>query len=110
MSWDRQRRLDGFENWHFHLVIENLLVTLQPALLLLASALLLCPWKINHTAAWITIFFVLPRMVSYVFFTLAAILHYNCPYQMPPSIVILTLARYLVNGRRRLLLRKGTRI
>ena len=75
MSWDRQRKLDGFENLHFHLVIENLPVMHPLALLLLASALLLCPRKMNHTAAWNTIVFMLLRMVSYVFFTLAAILH-----------------------------------
>jgi len=38
-SRDRQRKLDGFDKWHFHLIIESLPVMLQLALLLLGCAL-----------------------------------------------------------------------
>ncbi|KAF9789594.1 hypothetical protein BJ322DRAFT_1119443, partial [Thelephora terrestris] len=84
-SRDRQRKLDGFKKWHFQLVIESLPVMLQFALLLLGCALTLYLWTISRTVAGTILAFTLLGMTSYIFFTLAATFHYNCPYQTPPS-------------------------
>ena len=94
-SRDRQRKLDGFKKWHFHLVIESLPVMLQLALLLLGCALSQYLWTISHTVAGIIATMTFFGVTSYVFFTLAAILYYNCPYQTPPSILTRTIIRYL---------------
>ena len=87
-SRDRQQKLDGLEKWKFYLAIESLPVILQLALLLLGSALSLYLWNISRTVAWVILIFTSFGMVSYIFFTLAGMLHYNCPYQTPPSIII----------------------
>ena len=92
---DRQRKLDGLEKWHFHIVIESLPVMLQLALLLLGCALSLYLRTISHTVAGIVIAGTLLGVTSYVFLTLAATLHYNCPYQVPPSLLIRALIKYL---------------
>jgi len=85
-SRDRQRKLDGFEKWHFHLVIEGLPVMLQLALLLLGCALSRYLWATSRTVAGGILAFTLLGITSYVFFTLAAALYYNCPYQTPLSV------------------------
>ena len=97
-SRDRQRKLDGLEKWHFHLVIESLPVMLQLALLLLGCALSRYLWTINRTVAGVIIAMTLFGVVSYVSFTLAAILYYNCPYQTPPSVLTRTTLRHLTRG------------
>ena len=89
-SRDRQRKLDGLEKWKFHLAIESLPVILQFALLLLWSALSLYLWDISRTVAWVILSFTFLGVASYIFFTLAGMLHYNCPYRTPLSIVIHT--------------------
>jgi len=94
-SRDRQRKLDGFEKWHFHLVIESLPVMLQLALLLLGCALSQYLWTISRTVAGVIAAMTLFGVTSYVFLTLAATLYYNCPYQTPPSILTRTIIRYL---------------
>ena len=83
-SRDRQRKLDGFEKWHFHLAIESLPVMLQLALLLLGCALSRYLWTISRTVAGVITAVTLFGVTSYVFLTLAATLYYNCPYQTPP--------------------------
>ena len=97
-SRDRQRKLDALETWHFHLVIESLPVMLQLALLLLACALSLYLWAINRTVARVILAFTAFGVISYVFFTLAATVYYDCPYQTPPSIVTRTLVKYLMHS------------
>jgi len=87
-SRDRQRKLDGFEKWHFRLVIESLPAMLQLALLLLGCALSRYLWATSHTVAGVVIAFTLFGVTSYVVFTLAAVLYYNCPYQTPLSTFI----------------------
>ena len=94
-SRDRQRKLDGFTKWHFHLVIESLPVMLQLALLLLGCALSRYLWTISRTVAGVIVAMTLFGLTSYIFFTLAATLYYNCPYQTPPSILARTVTRYL---------------
>jgi len=94
-SRDRQRKLDGLEKWRFHLVIESLPVMLQLALLLLGCAQSLHLWTISRAVAWVILAFTLFGVASYVLFTLAATLYYNCPYQTPPSIIVRTVTRYL---------------
>ena len=90
-SRDRQRKLDGLDRWHFHLVIESLPVMLQLALLLLGCALSLYLWTISRTVAGVTIAVTILGVGSYICFTLAATFFYSCPYQTPPSLVIRTL-------------------
>jgi len=94
-SRDRQRKLDGFKKWHFHLVIESLPAMLQLALLLLGCALSQYLWTISRTVAGVIAAMTLFGITSYVLFTLAATLYYNCPYQTPPSILTRTIIRYL---------------
>jgi len=94
-SRDRQRKLDGFKKWHFHLVIESLPVMLQLALLLLGCALSQYLWTISRTVAGVIAAITLFGVTSYVLLTLAATLYYNCPYQTPPSILTRSIIRYL---------------
>ena len=68
---------------------------LQLALLLLGCALSQYLWTISHTVAGIIATMTFFGVTSYVFFTLAATLYYNCPYQTPPSILTRTIIRYL---------------
>jgi len=97
-SRDRQRKLDGFDKWHFHLVIESLPVMLQLALLLLGCALSRYLWTISRTVAGVVVAMTLFGFTSYVFFTLAATLYYNCPYQTPPSTLIRAVTRYVAHS------------
>jgi len=97
-SRDRQRKLDGFEKWHFHLAIESLPVMLQFALLLLGCALSRYLWTISRTVAGVVVAVTLFGITSYIFLSLAAILYYNCPYQTPPSILARTAIRYLTHS------------
>jgi len=94
-SRDRQRKLDGFEEWHFHLAIESLPVMLQLALLLLGCALSKYLWTISRTVAGVVVAVTIFGVTSYVFLTLAATIYYNCPYQTPPSILIRTTVKFL---------------
>jgi len=94
-SRERQRKLDGHKTWHFYITIESLPMMLQFALLLFGCALSLYLWTISRAVAWVTIGFTLVGATSYVFFTLAAILCYNCPYQTPFSVLVRTSASYL---------------
>ena len=97
-SRDRQRKLDGFEKWHFHLAIESLPVMLQIALLLLGCALSLYLRTISHTVAGVIVAVTLFGVTLYIFLTLAATLYYNCPYQTPPSTLTRALITYLARG------------
>ena len=97
-SRDRQKKLDGLEGWHFRLVIESLPVMLQVALLLLGCALSQYLWTINHAVAGLIIAFTLFGVLSYTFFTLAASLSYDCPYQTPLSITIRGCVKYIGRG------------
>ena len=93
-SRDRQRKLDGFEKWHFYLVIESLPVMLQLAVMLLGCALSRYLWTISRTVSGIILAITLLGVAIYIFLTLAATAYYNCPYQTPTSLVI----RYLSHG------------
>jgi len=90
-SRNRQRKLDGLHRWHFHLFIECLPAMLQFALLLLGCALARYLWAISRTIAGVAIAATLFGVVSYIFFTLAATLFYDCPFQTPLSLMIRTL-------------------
>ncbi|KAF9781579.1 hypothetical protein BJ322DRAFT_231757 [Thelephora terrestris] len=97
-SRDRQRKLDGSKDWYFQLVIESLPVMLQFALLLLGCALTLYLWTISQTVAGVILAFTLFGIASYAFFTLTATLHYDCPYQTPPSVLIRAIIRRLAQS------------
>ena len=97
-SRDRQRKLDGLQEWHFHLAIESLPVMLQLALLLLGCALSQYLWTISRTVAGVIIAVTVLGVTLYVSLTLAATLYYNCPYQTPPSTLTQTVIRYLTRS------------
>ena len=97
-SRDRQRKLDGFEKWYFYLAIEGLPLILQLALLLLGCALSRYLWTTSRTVAGVVIAFTVSGITSYLFFTLAATLYYNCPYQTPLSILTRAAIRYLTRS------------
>ena len=97
-SRDRQRKFDGLEGWYFHLVIESLPVMLQLALLLLGCALSWHLWAISHTVAWVILAFILFGITCYTFFTFAAALSYDCPYQTPPSTIARVSIRYIAQS------------
>jgi len=54
-SYDRQRKLDVLQKWHFHLTTKGLPVMLQLTLLSLRCALLWYLWTINHTVVRVII-------------------------------------------------------
>ena len=97
-SRDRQKKIDGLEEWHFRLVIESLPVMLQVALLLLGCALSKYLWTINRTVAGFILAFTTFGVASYTFFTLAASLSYDCPYQTPLSTIIRACFKYVGQG------------
>ena len=97
-SRDRQRKLDGFERWHFHLAIESLPVMLQVSLLLLGCALSQYLWTISHTVAGVVVAVTLFGFTSYLVLTLAATFCYDCPYQTPPSTITRTAIEYLTRS------------
>jgi len=97
-SRDRQRKLDGFKTWHFHLAIESLPVMLQLALLLLGCALSKYLWTISHTVAGVVVAVTIFGVFSYISLTLAATLYRNCPYQTPPSILTCAVIKYLTQN------------
>ena len=94
-SWDRQRKLDGMEQWHFHIVMEGPPVMLQVALILLACGLSLYLWLINRFVAGVVITVALSGFGFYAILALVAAFAYNCPYQTPPSLAIRSLVRYI---------------
>lgn len=93
-SRDRQRKLDGLENWCFPVVIESLPVMLQFALFLLGCALSRFLWMISRAVAGVAIATTLLGVVAYICFTVAATLFYNCPYQTPASLLIRYITSY----------------
>ena len=97
-SRDRQRKLDGFNKWNFRLVIESFPVMLQLALLLLGCALSLYLWTTSRTVARVILAFTLSGVILYIFFTLAASLYYDCPYQTPTSILTRIIIRHLMQS------------
>ena len=92
-SRDRQRKLDGSDRWHFHLVIESLPVMFQIVLLSLGRGLPRYLWTIGrghccHNSLG----------SHHVFFVLAATLYYNCSYQTSPSILTRTTVGCMTHG------------
>ena len=54
-SQNRQRKLDGINDWYFDRVMESLPLMLQAALLLLGCALSRYLWEINTTVALVVL-------------------------------------------------------
>jgi len=95
---DMQRKLDGLKRWYLPVAVGSLPVMLQLAMLLFGCAMGQYLWTINRTAAWVNIAFTLFGIASYTFFTLAAILYRDCPYQTPVSILIRALVGCLTRS------------
>ena len=94
-SRNRQRKLDGLEEWRFHLIIESLPVMLQIAMLLLGCAMARYLWAISRTVAYVIVFFAAFGVTSYISFTIAAVGYHACPYRTPLSIPIQALVKII---------------
>ena len=102
-SRNRQQKLDGLEEWRFHLIIESLPVMLQIAMLLLGCATAKYLWTISRTVACVIVVFAAFWVTSYMSFTIAAVCYHACPYQTPLSIPIRALVKIISErGFRRL--------
>ena len=85
---DRQRKINGMTTWHFNLVMESLPVMLQFALLLLGFALANYLTTIAHIIAWVIYAFTTTGLVFYLFIFVASTVSYDCPFQVPLSLLI----------------------
>jgi hypothetical protein len=94
-SWDRQNKLQGMEQWHFHVVMESLPIMLQLALLLLGCALSSHLWSVNRIVASVVIAVTAFGLIFYAFVTVAGSFFYKCPYQTPMSLIIRTVVMRL---------------
>ena len=87
-GWNRQRKLDGMEQWHFYVVVESTPVMLQIAPVLPGSAPSPYLWSIDRIVAGIVMAVTLFGFSFYTFLTFTATLVYDYPYQTPPSLAI----------------------
>ena len=87
-SRDRQRKMNGMENWGFKLVMESLPLMLQAALLLLGCALSKYLFTIDNLIAWVVVVFTASGFLFYVIIVIAAIISYDCPFQTPISLIV----------------------
>lgn len=84
-SWDRQRKLDGFEVWYFKEVVERIPWILQLALLFLCCAMSISLWKICPTVSFLMMGFTIYGVIMYIGLQLLAWLCSSLPYQAPPA-------------------------
>ncbi|KAF9781883.1 hypothetical protein BJ322DRAFT_1078911 [Thelephora terrestris] len=70
-SWDRQNKLQGMENWRFHVVMESLPIMLQLALLLFGCALSGYLWSLNRAVGSVVLAFTSCGVAFYAFITIA---------------------------------------
>lgn len=89
----RQRKLDGLQEWRFHLFAETLQIMPQLALLLLAFGVSEYLWTTSITVASVVIGFAGLSLVLFAAFGFAAAFDHNCPYQTPFSFLIRHFAR-----------------
>ena len=82
---DRQRKLDGINNWYFEVVMESLPLMLQAALLLLDCALSLYLWGIDTTIASVLVGITSFGSVFYLSIVVSGVAKDSCPYQTPVS-------------------------
>ena len=92
-SQQRQRKINGMDNWHFPLVMECLPLMLQAALLLLGYALSNYLFSLDKVVAGVTIGFSAFGVLFYLIIVAAATSSYNCPFQTPPSLIFRLLVR-----------------
>ena len=95
---DRQRKMNGMENWGFKFVMECLPLMLQGALLLLGCALSKYLFTVDNLAAWVVLGFTTSGCLFYLVIVVAAITSYDCPFQTPLSLIVHFMVR-LFNER-----------
>ena len=84
-SRDRQRKMNGMDNWGFKFVMESLPLMLQGALLLLGCALSKYLFTIDNHVAWVVVVFTAAGLVFYLSIVVAATISRDCPFQTPLS-------------------------
>lgn len=90
---DQQCKMDGLVVWHFDFIMRLPTFLLEAAFLLLSYALLTYPFGNKITSSVIT-GFTTSTLLFYLFFTSAAALSYNCPFQTSPSLILHWLIRF----------------
>ena len=87
-SRDRQRKLDGIDNWYFNHVMESLPLMLQAALLLLGCALSRYLWETNTTVALVVLGVTSSGAFFYLSIVIAGATFVSCPYQTPGAHIL----------------------
>ena len=85
---DRQRKLNGIDNWYFEHVMESLPLMLQAALVLLGCALSRYLWEINTTIALVVLGVTAFGILFYIFIVVAGATSESCPFQTPGSRIL----------------------
>ena len=91
-SQNRQRKLNGIDNWYFEHVMESLPLMLQIALLLLGCALCQYLWEIDITVASVVLGVTSFGVAFYFFVVAAGAASESCPYQTPGSRILRSIA------------------
>ena len=87
-SQNRQRKLDGIDNWYFNQVMELLPLMLQAALLLLGCALSRYLWEIDTTVASVVLGVTSFGVLFYLFIVITGTVFVSCPYQTPGAHIL----------------------
>ena len=87
-SQNRQRKLDGINNWYFNQVMELLPLMLQAALLLLGCALSRYLWEIDTTVTSVVLGITLFGILFYLFIIITGTVFVSCPYQTPGAHIL----------------------
>jgi hypothetical protein len=90
----RKRKMDGMVAWKFALVMESLPLMLQHALLLLGYALSDYLFFINKAVAGVIIGFTTFGLLFYSLVISAVTFSYDCPFQVPLSLIFPYLIRF----------------
>jgi len=88
---DRQRKLNGLQQWPFRIIIESLPLLLQFSLLLLGAALSRFLWDVNRVVASVVAGFTSYGVCFYACIVIAGTFSYECPFQTPLSLILRSL-------------------
>ena len=99
-SQNRQRKLDGIDNWYFDHLMESLPLMLQAALLLLGCALSRYLWEIDTTVASVVLGVTSFGVLFYLFIVIAGAAFVSCPYQTPGARILFRVLDPILNPLR----------
>ena len=85
---DRERKLDGIENWRFNIVMQSGPLTIQGSLGLLGSALARYLWETDRMVSSVVIGFTFLGVILYTAMVAVSVLSFDCPFQTPISLLI----------------------